>query len=375
MNNSSNYINTNNYYLKEINSNINYKHSNNFNSPSLIIKNKYGCLIMKNIITSYPNYANVILFHQIKSDLKDLCCDTFGNYFLQSFLDIISFDNLNQFLDLIIKDFNEICISSKGTRIIQKLIDKISFIPILLNKFIFILNSENLGFIFKCLYGNHIIQKFILTFHSSEYTNFIYNYIYKNFIDNSNSKHGVFIFQKCISEGNKIQREKLYRLILDHLNDIISNEFGNHLIQYILLNEENVQQNFQEILPIIIKMEHNIINLCLSKYPANVLEKCFEKSDNMIRNHMLEYLFNNCGKKILDILFNKYGIYVILKAAKTQNGKYKNKLISVFNKNIDNLKQEIALNINKCKNILKIAKKYRDLDDICKIIESNINDK
>ena len=131
------------------------------------------------------------------------------------------------------------------------------------------------------------------------YTNFIYNYIYKNFIDISNSKHGFFIVQKCISEGNKIQREKLYRLILDHLNDIISNEFGNYLIQYILLNEENVQQNYQEILPIIIKMEHNIINLCLSKYPANVLEKCFEKSDNMIRNHMLEYLFNNCGNKIL----------------------------------------------------------------------------
>ena len=374
-NNSGNGINTNNYYLNEINSNSNYMHSNSFSAPSLTIKNKFGCLMMKNKILSDPSYANEILFPQIKNDAKDLCCDTFGNYFLQSFLDIITFDNLNEFLDLITKDFTDICVSSQGTRVIQKLIDKISFIPILLNKFIFILNSQNFGFICKSLYGHHIIQKFILTFHSSEYTIFVYNNIYKNFIDISNSKHGVFIVQKCISEGNKIQREKLYRLILYHLNEVISNEFGNYLIQYILLNKENVQQNFQEILPIMIKMEQNIINLCISKYPASLLEKCFEKSDNMIRNHMLEYLFNHCGNKIFDIFFNKYGIYVILKAAKTQNGKYKNKLISVFNENIDNLKQEIAFNINKCKNILKIAKKYRDLDDICKIIESIINNK
>ena len=51
--------------------------------------------MMKNKISSDPNYANEILFPQIKNNLKDLCCDNFGNYFLQSYLDIITFDNLN----------------------------------------------------------------------------------------------------------------------------------------------------------------------------------------------------------------------------------------------------------------------------------------
>ena len=126
-------------------------------------------------------------------------------------------------------------------------------------------------------------------------------------------------------------------------------------------------------MPILLKIEENLINFCTSKYPSSVLEKCFENSDNMIRNHILEYLLNNCCNKILDIFFNNHGIYVILKASITQNGKYKNKLISVFNENVDNLKQNLTLNIKACKKILKLARKYRDLEDICKIIE-NYND-
>ena len=64
----------------------------------------------------------------------------------------------------------------------------------------------------------------------------------------------------------------------------------------------------------------------------------------MIRNHILEYLLNNCCNKILDIFFNNHRIYVILKASIIQNGKYKNKLISVFNENVDNLKKELTFN-------------------------------
>ena len=84
---------------------------------------------------------------------------------------------------------------------------------------------------------NHVIQKFILTFRSSEYTIFMCGCIYHNFIDIANSKHGVFIIQKCISEGHPIQREKICNLILFNLIDLIQNEFGNYVIQFILLNK------------------------------------------------------------------------------------------------------------------------------------------
>ena len=375
VNNIYNIIKTNNYYYypNRVNMNINYTNNKSFNSQALIIKDKFGCMMMKNKIMSDPNYANEILFPQIKQDLPGLCCDNFGNYFMQAFLDIISFDNLNKFLDLISKDFTSICTSPQGTRVIQKIVEKISFTPMLINKFIYILNNDDFGLICKSQYGNHIIQKFLLTFHSSEYTIFIYNYIYHNFIDISNSKHGVFIIQKCISEGNKIQREKLYTLINDDLSALIQNEFGNYLIQFILSNNINVQETFQEILPIITKIEKNLVSLCMSKYSANVIEKCFENSDDIIRNHILDYLFNNYSNKIIDIFFNKYGIYALLKASKTQDGKYKNKLIDVFNNNSEYLKYIFDLNSRKYKKILKIVRNNRDLEEIYKIIQDNLN--
>ena len=370
---TNNIIKINNFYPNENDINLSNQNQNAQNiSPITLIKDKFGCIMMKNKIISDPYYANEILFHQIKNNLKDLCSDNFGNYFLQSYLDIITFDNLNTFLNSINDNFTEICLSPYGTRIIQKIIDKITFTPILINKFVFILNNKDFNSICNSQYGNHVVQRFLSALHSSEYTNIIYNNIYKNFLLFSNNKHGVFIVQKCISEGNEIQRKIIYQLVVDYLFPLIENEFGNYLIQFILLNKKNIEQTFQEILPIILKIEDNIISLCFSKYSANVIEKCFEQSEDIIRNHILDYLFNNHSNRIIDIMFNKYGIYIIIKAVKSQNGKYKNKLINIFNKSCNEIKYIVNSSINNCKSIIKIIHKYRELDDIYKIIVNSI---
>ena len=370
---TNNIIKINNFYPNENDINLKIQNHNKVNiNPITLIKDKFGCIMMKNKILSDPNYANEILFPQIKTNLKDLCCDNFGNYFLQSYLDIITFDNLNTFLNSLNDNFTEICLSPYGTRIIQKIIDKISFTPILINKFTFILNNKDFKTICNSQYGNHVVQRFLSALHSSEYTNIIYNNIYKNFLEFANNKHGVFIVQKCISEGNEIQRKIIYQLIVDYFFPVIENEFGNYLIQFILLNKKIMEQTFHEILPIILKLEENIINLCFSKYSANVIEKCFEQSENIIRNHILDFLFKYHSNRVIDIMFNKYGIYIIIKAIKSQNGKYKNNLINIFNNSSRELKYIINSNLSNCKSILKIIHKYKELDDVYKIIVNNI---
>ena len=69
--------------------------------PQFIIKDKYCCLAMKNLILSNPYFANEKLFPQISNQIKQLCLDKYGNFFLQDFLDILTFDNLNSFLNII----------------------------------------------------------------------------------------------------------------------------------------------------------------------------------------------------------------------------------------------------------------------------------
>ena len=234
------------------------------------------------------------------------------------------------------------------------------------------MNNKDFKTICNSQYGNHVVQRFLSALHSSEYTNIIYNNIYKNFLEFANNKYGVFIVQKCISEGNEIQRKIIYQLIVDYFFPVIENEFGNYLIQFILLNKKIMEQTFHEILPIILKLEENIINLCFSKYSANVIEKCFEQSENIIRNHILDFLFKYHSNRVIDIMFNKYGIYIIIKAIKSQNGKYKNNLINIFNNSSRELKYIINSNLSNCKSILKIIHKYKELDDVYKIIVNNI---
>ena len=342
------------------------------NMSSNLIKDQLGCRFMQEKIKSNHQFANELLFPKIKYNIKDLCCDSFGNYFWQALIDILSFDNINQFFDITQKDFTEICISPHGTRVIQKIIDKISATPILMNRFIYNLNSKDLGIIFKSPYGNHMIQKFLGTIHSSEYSIFIYNYVYKYFLDIADSKHGVCVIQKCVTEGEEKQRAKLYELILSNFNNLIKDQFGNYLIQYILINTKT-EDKFKEILPIIFKIEENIINFCKSKYSANVIEKCFENCENMIREHILNSLLTNNSESIVDILIDQYGIYVIQKAFKINNIIYKNKLKEIINSKEKELKK-INFSDYKYKNILKIINSNKELGEIFAKILKNNND-
>ena len=62
-------------------------------------------------------------------------------------------------------------------------------------KFINNLNTKDLAIICKSAYGNNIMQKFITTIHNPEYTKFIYDYVFENFMEISETKHGVCLFK------------------------------------------------------------------------------------------------------------------------------------------------------------------------------------
>ena len=79
-----------------------------------LIKEQVGCRYMQEKIKSDHNFANELLFPKIKNNLKELSCDSFGNYFLQALIEILTFDNINKLFDITQKDFTDICISPHG---------------------------------------------------------------------------------------------------------------------------------------------------------------------------------------------------------------------------------------------------------------------
>jgi hypothetical protein len=359
--NSDNNHNNSQNYRKTSFSTENYS---NYSDEALakispyLIKEQNGCRFIQEKVMSSSSFSNDLLFPQLKSSLTELICDQFGNYLFQVLLDVLTFDNLSLFLNLTHPNFYQICTSAHGTRVIQKLIEKVSNIPILLNKFIYNICNENLKEIIKAPYGNHIIQKFLMTVHSGEYKNgFIYQCVKDNFLEITNSKHGVCVVQKCIAEGDEEQRTLLLNMIYKNLDVIINDQFGNFLIQYIITSND---LNMNDMKDIINKISNNIIRYCQQKFSANVLEKCFENSSKELRELLINVIIDKDNKNIIKLLMDPYGNYVIQKALLVQKGDLYYKMLKIIANNINEIKKANFGN----KLIVKLINKHKELGDI-----------
>ena len=180
-------------------------------------------------------------------------------------------------------------------------------------------------------------------------------------MDIAGTKHGVCVIQKCQSEGDKVQRKKIYDLILQNFDGLMKDPFGNYLIQYILINFKD-KEKFMEIMPIINKIEENFVEYAKDKFAANVIEKCFENDNNDLKEHILEYFFKHYKDKILEILLDQYGIYIIQKALNL-DGKYKKKMINLIKKKKKEL-QKLDLNDFKYRGVLYIISMNTELSMI-----------
>jgi len=296
----------NNQYSKAMNNNIINNFNNNINDINddlnnlnylNLIKTQSGSKLLKEKLLSNQKFANESLFPKIKNDLKDICCDFFGNSLINSLLDVLTYENTDLFLSLVCNSLYEICLTEPGSRVIQKLIEKIYDFPLLLNKFNLSLNNKDIGLLIKSPYGNHIIKKYISLVKEKKFTNYIYNYIFNYFIQIVKEKYGVFVLEKFISEANNEDRKKIFLLIIGNLDMIMNDYYGHYLIQYILSNFKEIK--IDEVLPLVNKIEENILEYSKMKYSSSVIEKCFEKGKIEISEHMLKFLLDKHSNSIM----------------------------------------------------------------------------
>ena len=106
-----------------------------------LIKDQSGCRFLQEKLRNNHEFMVDHLFPKIQNALYELGCDAFGNYFLQALIDILPYEKLNILLDLMKSDINNMCINQFGTRVVQKIIDKISSDQGLSSKLENILNS------------------------------------------------------------------------------------------------------------------------------------------------------------------------------------------------------------------------------------------
>ena len=331
--------NLNQYYnYNKMNTQYQNQYYNNINRNNYVYlaKTQAGSKHLQEKILNDNDFINNILFPEIKNNLKEICMNIFGATTLAALLKKLSYENLNSFITLIKDDINDICLTEPGSHVIQSLIANILEYHLLLNKFIFYLNKKDIKKIFVSPYGNHVIRYYLSVVKTKEFTNFIYKFIYNNFLDIVKEKYGVCIIQSSLSEGDESTKKKIINLITENIEYIMQDQFGNYLIQYIFKKCINI--NFELLLPIIIKIEEKILFYCQFKYSGSVLEKCFEQGDDKIREHFINFLLEKHSSDIIYIAANKFGFYVIKKAFNIKNFETKKLILKIIKKDINKLK-------------------------------------
>ena len=76
-------------------------------------------------ILCYPKYSNNFLYHYLYPNMLNLINNIYGNLIYQSFIEVLDENNFINFLNFLKINFKKISQSQYGTRVIQKLIEKI----------------------------------------------------------------------------------------------------------------------------------------------------------------------------------------------------------------------------------------------------------
>ena len=301
------------------------------NNIDKISENQSGCRLLQNKLQQNSNRADDF-YKAMKSKniLKNMTIDSFGNYLIQKLLEYISNDLVQEFfMNIICPSFMEISLNPHGSRVIQKLLVRIYNVENLMNYFDKCLQNSMLE-IFLNQSSTHIIIKYISLI---KYPNnqIIYKFIVDNIYYIATHKHSCCTLQKCLEEGNSIQRKEILMSLAKISSELFADQYGNYAIQFALsLKDEEVNKII--ISQYLGNFQKNISN----KISSNVYEKVLEYCDFNTKQYIIKSLCN--FETVKNLLYDTYGNYVLQKTLLASTEPYRSMYIKFIAPLIDGLK-------------------------------------
>ena len=333
-----------------------------------LTKDQIGCRFLQKKIEEDTNFAISFLYPIIIEHLDEIVNDKFGNYLIQKFFEYLSQKEIFLFMNSIKDNFLYIGLNQYGTRVIQKIMDYIkssgdSTTVKNYNFFVFLLTPNIIQFS-NDLNGCHIIQKVLLT---ENFDNkFCYDFYRENIIRIANDKNGCCFIQKCIDKLNTEQLNNILESIFSKTKEIIVDQYGNYVIQYVLKTikeQNNNKYNLEKIFKFIVD---DLVTYSNQKYCSNVIEKLFTIDE--LRIALIKKLEEPQIMKSL--LFAQFGNYVVQKALNYSNKEEQTKLLSIIATMVEDLKKlEYGFKLYN-----KLISKYPNLLTIIYNMNNNVDD-
>ena len=308
----------------------------------ILLKDQFGCKFLQDKLEKDKYIAFSYFFPALVPNINELIKDTFANYFIQKMLFYLNEAQMEYILKILAPNFLDICIDSRGTRVVQSIMDLLLteklrklFFDIIKPIFISLINE---------FISTHIIYKFINLF--PEFLEETNNIIINNIIKIATHKRGCIFLQNYLSNMNKINlKNELIQVLLKNCLILITDQFGNYIIQYLLsLEDSNISLN------IINQIINNISFYCKHKYANYVIEKIFIHSNYIQKQNVIKKI--SSPEIINDLAFDQQGNFIIIKSLNYADDEKKNLIL----KNIFNLKPQLEQLPNGKKFLNKIEK-------------------
>ena len=223
--------------------------------------------------------------------------------------------------------------NNHGTRAVQTLIECIRSNPTQVKQLVSALEKAGIIPITLDAHGNHVIQTCLLSFDPA-LNQPIFDCTMKQSLKISKDKHGCCVLQRFLEKGNSHQQTSLSQNIIKNLDVLISDPFGNYLVQNVI-KLRRYDLNTQ----IITFIKSKIIRLSKQKFSSNVIEKCFEYTDHQTRQFMVEGL--DLKKVVKELIGDSYGNYVIQRMLKYNKNNYQ-QIINEIGANISTLNGSVT---------------------------------
>ena len=265
-------------------------------------KDQGACRYIQKLLNDNPTEVIKVLYTPICQNVLQLINDPFGNYLIQKTISFLNDDQLFEILKIISPSFFEISCNTHGTRVLQKLAEYSKAPKV--KKYFFELLKPIITPLLKQLNGTFVVQKFADV--NQDYAQKINEIIVENSPVLATHRHGCCVIQKYLQINDPIMTPNLLNKLIDNCLLLIIDQFGNYVIQSILLmGDKNYGNRLAE------KIAENVVYYAKHKYSSNVVEKCFDHCNGIY----LQNLMNNVQKKdnLTELILDEHGNYVVQK--------------------------------------------------------------
>jgi hypothetical protein len=291
----------------------------------IIAKNQNGCRYLQNYISSNPELLKNLFFPKILEYIKEISNDQFANYLIKKIFQYLTEEMLLNLIQALVPLVEQIGTNQYGTRVMQDLIDFLNTDKAFMNFINIIIPHVKL--LITDLNGSHIIYKLILT--KNKRIKIIEDIICMQVKDIAITRKGCSFLKKYFEFEEEKDLIKIKQCILQNLKDIITDQYGNYVIQSILTKEgSSIVKDF------INEINKNIVYYSNNKFSSNAVEKCFENEN--LKNIVLDQFIK---KDIFEkIISDKFGNYVVQKAIANADSNRRNYMLQLIIPLIPSLK-------------------------------------